>query len=283
VVMPKDVLAKATCADLEALVNQVAANREITEVEQHAIKRQKRMIKNRDYSLTHRKKTKFEIGELQTENQKLKQEKEILTKNVSILQQENCRLTFENSQYRATLNGLGLQSSTPHLLVSPNSLYNTPQNITYPMNNTNLMSTCTNVSHLNTPFTAINLNSQNNDNSAYHSYVPQNPLKSNAAVATFTIFIILFSFGIFFGPNIFASGNFDQSAMKGSSRALFGSNPIGFRFTNIVSNNVKQTTLRQQQGHMSFANLWGLGLGLPYTVNNSVVEDDQLSQPEKVS
>jgi len=59
VVLPKDILVKASCADLEAHIKKkIQQTRNLSEVEEHAVKRQRRMIQNRSYSTTARKKNK---------------------------------------------------------------------------------------------------------------------------------------------------------------------------------------------------------------------------------
>jgi len=216
-VLPKEIFSKATYADLEEHVMNIQKVRELSELEDLAVKRQKRMIKNRDYSSVSRQKVKLQIQELTIENNKLKQEKDLLTQSVSILQRENSRLLLENSQYRATLNGLGF---TPQgILPNPNN--NFPQNTSVGFNLPGMNSIAN-----NQKFTTINLNGQNESNAQYFNYIQpkSNPLKSNAAITTLCLFVILFSFGLFFGPNLFPSTGLDQ--IRGSSRALFASSPI---------------------------------------------------------
>lgn len=286
VVMSKDVLAKATCADLDALVKKVQDQRELTEIEEHAIKRQRRLIKNRDYSATSRNKTKNEIAELQNKNKILQQEKEILNQNISILQRENARLMFENSQYRATLSGLGYGHTIP------NSMFPTSQQSAIANSYSNLPSSTG--PQINATQFTVNVNGhQFEAPQGYTNYAtPTASSYSKSNVATLTIFVIIFSFGLFFGPSLLASSTFDQTSLKGSSRALFGSGP-GFLFTPSMGANTHPQALNQfasfppgqlpASSAQATLSWFGLGFGLGPSLNLSQVNEDQSSQPEKVA
>jgi hypothetical protein len=98
-----------------------------------------------------------------------------------------------------------------------------------------------------------------------------------------SLFHIL-SFGLFFGPSLLASSTFDQSAMKGSSRALFGSVP-GYLFTPMTQPKANQQ-MPFATGSLSshaLSSWFGLGFGMAPAVNLSQGESEQSSQPEKVA
>jgi len=110
---------------------------------------------------------------------------------VSVLQRENSRLLFENSQFRSTLSGLGYSTQNFNVLSNPSPQFS--QNESYSFNSQEK-------NHMN--------------------------FKSNATITGICLFVILFSFGLFFGPHIFLQyegapvGIFENP--NRASRALFG-------------------------------------------------------------
>eukprot|EP01130_Rhizamoeba_saxonica_P017737 TRINITY_DN8667_c0_g1_i1.p1 TRINITY_DN8667_c0_g1~~TRINITY_DN8667_c0_g1_i1.p1 ORF type:complete len:385 (+),score=96.80 TRINITY_DN8667_c0_g1_i1:86-1240(+) len=107
VTLTRQQLLSISSAELEAHVNNLKAQRSLTSAEQKEIKRQRRLIKNREYAQASRRKKKLAQQELKTsfdtvnaENTNLKKENGLLKNRVYMLECENQKLlaTIEQLQ-----------------------------------------------------------------------------------------------------------------------------------------------------------------------------------------
>jgi len=88
--IPRADLLTMTSKELEAQIKRLTALRSLTSAEQREIKRQRRLIKNREYAQTSRVKKKQFVEELRIENK-------ILRDRIQALEQENYILRFGGS------------------------------------------------------------------------------------------------------------------------------------------------------------------------------------------
>eukprot|EP01127_Copromyxa_protea_P005966 TRINITY_DN15789_c0_g1_i1.p1 TRINITY_DN15789_c0_g1~~TRINITY_DN15789_c0_g1_i1.p1 ORF type:complete len:395 (-),score=81.75 TRINITY_DN15789_c0_g1_i1:58-1242(-) len=197
VAIDRDVLLQMSLSELEAHIQQRAAIRNFTEVEQREIKRQRRLVKNREYAQTSRIKKKQYVEEL-------KQENEILKERVRVLTQENeqLRSQFQSSpnQQRLSPNATTFVSQSPPW--SPESSpatsgWSSPSNSNYSDSGednaffeTDILNTGSSISFEDISFSGDSKSS-----------IPF----SSAYATSFCLFVFLFSFGLFTIPGLFSA------------------------------------------------------------------------------
>jgi len=197
IILPRDVLRKTTCDELDEQVKLVTQYRELTPAEEYAISRQRRLIKSRQYANNARNKKKQESETLRQENDRLIAEKGAMAQTIGVLQQENHRLLAENNQFRLMLGNMGIACppaySAPVPTLGPKA---------EPKTTLNLNATA---SFSRIPYIAPSGPPQK----------PSEPIKSalpshlRAPVAmgmtSLVLFVIMFSFAVFTLPNVLSS------------------------------------------------------------------------------
>jgi hypothetical protein len=113
VLLPRDALLKLTSEEMENYVQRLKATRVLSTEEEKELKRQRRLIKNREYAKQSRKKKKTQLKDLEGQISKLTAQNEELRTQNSSLQSEivllNSKLlavTSENTRLRGTLSQL---------------------------------------------------------------------------------------------------------------------------------------------------------------------------------
>eukprot|EP01130_Rhizamoeba_saxonica_P002654 TRINITY_DN12414_c0_g1_i1.p1 TRINITY_DN12414_c0_g1~~TRINITY_DN12414_c0_g1_i1.p1 ORF type:complete len:422 (+),score=102.89 TRINITY_DN12414_c0_g1_i1:280-1545(+) len=104
VILSREELLRTSLKELDALVERVEKKRSLTEEEKNSLKKQRRLVRNREYAQESRKKKKMEqsnrilkVQKLEKENSNLKLEIEGLKKEITSLKEENAALKSSQS------------------------------------------------------------------------------------------------------------------------------------------------------------------------------------------
>ena len=103
VFLSRDQLLTISSADHEAQVQRLINLRELTEVELKEVKRQRRLIKNREYAQTSRQKKKVTMGHVKDQVNSLEYENESLKDELAAMKARVAELELENASLRIRL------------------------------------------------------------------------------------------------------------------------------------------------------------------------------------
>lgn len=110
VVLPRDTLLKLSSSEMEAYLQTLKSSRELTHAEEKQLKKQLRLIKNREYAQESRKKKKSahqelegELNSLRTQNSELRTHNSALQSEVVLLNSKLAAVTSENTRLRSAL------------------------------------------------------------------------------------------------------------------------------------------------------------------------------------
>lgn len=101
--LPREKLLVFTSKQMQEYESELRRTRELTPEEEKDIKRQKRLIKNRESALASRTRKKAHIDELQTQITEIKQQKDELAATASSLASENYQLKQQVAHYQNLL------------------------------------------------------------------------------------------------------------------------------------------------------------------------------------
>eukprot|EP01116_Phalansterium_solitarium_P025721 TRINITY_DN9974_c0_g1_i1.p1 TRINITY_DN9974_c0_g1~~TRINITY_DN9974_c0_g1_i1.p1 ORF type:complete len:591 (+),score=174.93 TRINITY_DN9974_c0_g1_i1:154-1926(+) len=107
VTLSKDTLLKISSAELEAFFRKFTSVRSLTDAEEREVKRQRRLVKNRESALASRERKKSLMHDYEAANKQLTQDNQVLHEQNSQLRTENDSLRAENNQLRQILDGQG--------------------------------------------------------------------------------------------------------------------------------------------------------------------------------
>eukprot|EP01125_Pyxidicula_operculata_P020143 TRINITY_DN738_c0_g1_i3.p1 TRINITY_DN738_c0_g1~~TRINITY_DN738_c0_g1_i3.p1 ORF type:complete len:450 (-),score=116.71 TRINITY_DN738_c0_g1_i3:634-1983(-) len=142
----------------ENYVRELMETRDLTQKEQNELKRQRRLIKNRESAQASRQRKKGHMEELEKKVQELSDENARLKEHIATLQAENTTLKSEISFFQTVVNKAGVGNLVPRSSSTSNTTYGK----------------------------AKSTNSQHH----YHQHVP--------AASGLVLLLVLFSFGLFF-------------------------------------------------------------------------------------
>lgn len=111
VALSREELLEISSRELEERTKKLMAIRPLTAAEQREIKRQRRLIKNREYAQASRAKKKGNMSEINYRLQSLEDENEELKRQVALLQAKCNDLSNENNDLKAKLNTQSVPSS----------------------------------------------------------------------------------------------------------------------------------------------------------------------------
>jgi len=266
--LPRDQLLTMSSVQLEDNIRSLTAVRSLTSAEQREIKRQRRLIKNREYAQTSRVKKKQFVEELRQEN-------DLLKDRLRILEEENHFLRFGGSAphppYLQPVHREQTMVVTP--IQQNRNFYPTYQENSYSgsyqQQQQNYSSPHSSMSSSNpeSPRSTVP-NSSASDHSSEEvevfEYQPEDFLfprmeeqtshvPYGSLTGTFCLMIILFSFAVFL-PNFLLQGNsvpnvvFEQSSneMFRTSRYLMSLDPSEEKPQPLISTNISNSTSRSQ-------------------------------------
>lgn len=283
VAIDRDILLQMSLQELESVyislklsyglsdhIQQRAVIRSFTEAEQREIKRQRRLVKNREYAQTSRIKKKQYVEEL-------KQENEVLKEQVRKLQQENDQLRTQlASSDRATGPFVASSPSPPWSPVvsseessSQQDSWSSPSNYSS-SGEDNLFD-----SDILASGTSITF-----DDMPYADSKSNMPFSASFATS-FCLFVFMFSFGLFTLPGLFSTPVVENSQSLPSSQPLplpdYGYH-TGRSLLGALDINCEAGTCRSTENNSILSNDWVPTSGL-LTIDDVLAEESLLTKP----
>lgn len=218
VTLSREELLEISSRELEDRTKKLIAIRPLTASEQREIKRQRRLIKNREYAQASRAKKKGNMSEINHRMQSLEDENEELKRQVAMLQARCNDLSHENSDLKAKL-------AVP---LAPTSLVSNEEQIDIFARSSDEDSSSSFVNTLFSNITGfINLEPKKSFSAATNN-------TATALKAGVCLFMIFLSFGIFFqvGTGMFGKLPFATSDNFGDE----------FRFRTFGSRTLKESS-----------------------------------------
>jgi uncharacterized coiled-coil DUF342 family protein len=117
--LSREQLLNMASSEFEERVKQVTATRPLTAAEEREVKRQKRLIKNRESAQASRQRKKEYVDELEAEITSLKNQNSILTQQVHSLVTENMSLKNELQQLHTLVKKTGLSGEWESMRTQP--------------------------------------------------------------------------------------------------------------------------------------------------------------------
>jgi len=108
VTLSRDDLLRFSSEQFEDFVSQVTDMRELTQSEKNEVKRQRRLIKNRESAQASRQRKKSRVDELERRVKDLTHENSLLKENITALTTENTQLKSEVGFLQAVVNKSGI-------------------------------------------------------------------------------------------------------------------------------------------------------------------------------
>jgi hypothetical protein len=103
VFLKREKLLTISSADHESLVQRISNVRDLTDLELKEVKRQRRLIKNREYAQTSRQKKKVTMGHVKEQVNSLESENDDLKAELAMMRNRVMELELENASLRAQI------------------------------------------------------------------------------------------------------------------------------------------------------------------------------------